>query len=72
MRTPEQRARIKALGSYCTCGHIGDKFNSEHQDTLAGGHGACKLCDCQRFTWAGFVADKQAHTKQAKSMGVRK
>lgn len=59
MRTKKEWQEIKASGSRCTCGHIGDKINSEHNDTMAYGHGDCQKCDCLKFTWAGFIADEK-------------
>ena len=35
----------------CKCGHL----RSEHNDTLAIGHGDCKVCECFKFTWTGFI-----------------
>ena len=38
----------------CTCGHL----KSSHNDALNGlakGHGECKLCECNKFTWESFV-----------------
>ena len=36
----------------CVCGHL----QSEHNDTIAYGHGDCsRLCHCRKFTWAGYV-----------------
>ncbi len=41
----------------CTCEHLGDGSDSEHQDNLEEGHGACRVkgCKCARFVWAGFT-----------------
>jgi hypothetical protein len=38
-------------GSYCTCGHIGDKPDESDHDGY-NGHGACKVkgCNCNKFT----------------------
>lgn len=46
--------------SVCVCGHTGDGFNSEHEDSIVGGHGSCTVegCDCQQFTWGGFLEEK--------------
>jgi|PlaIllAssembly_1097288.scaffolds.fasta_scaffold14217_4 hypothetical protein len=42
--------------SFCVCGHTGDGPNSEHEDTnLESGHGPCKECMCERFTWERFA-----------------
>lgn len=52
--------RLKEGGaSVCTCGHLGDGPNSQHHDTLAHGHGGCKVkgCKCGKFTWAGWKAE---------------
>jgi hypothetical protein len=45
--------------SVCTCGHLGDGPNSQHLDTMAEGHGPCKVkgCKCNtrgKFTWNGW------------------
>lgn len=42
------------IDEYCTCGCL----KSEHNDTLAKGHGSCKKCDCPKFTWASFVREQ--------------
>jgi hypothetical protein len=40
----------------CKCGHTGDTENSQHMDTaLEKGHGKCVVCDCERFTWVGWI-----------------
>lgn len=41
--------------SVCTCGHTGDGRNSQHYDTVALGHGACKICTCKKFTWSRWI-----------------
>ncbi len=42
--------------SRCTCGHTGDGPHSQHFDTpFAKGHGECRLCDCQKFTWKNWT-----------------
>jgi len=43
--------------SNCTCGHTGDGANSQHEDLMPGGHGQCKIpdCNCKRFTWASWT-----------------
>lgn len=41
--------------SLCRCSHLGDGPGSEHEDTFEAGHGACRLCKCDKFTWARFV-----------------
>jgi hypothetical protein len=56
----EEAARAKKhkrIGSQsrCTCGHTGDGKNSDHKDLVSPGHGACKLCNCPKFIWAGFL-----------------
>lgn len=44
------------LDERCWCGHL----RSEHEDTAAYGHGACKAdgvpaCPCPKFTWKSFI-----------------
>jgi hypothetical protein len=29
-------------------------------DTFSAGHGACKVCSCTRFTWAAYLAERDA------------
>lgn len=41
--------------SVCSCGHTGDGPNSQHEIHFQQGHGKCMLCDCPKFTWAGFI-----------------
>ncbi len=48
-------------GSYCTCGHVGDKDNSEHEDHYNAGHGRCLKCDCKKFTWKKFAFIKEGN-----------
>lgn len=38
--------------SICSCSHNGDGPLSAHEDNLEHGHGACRICDCQRFIWS--------------------
>jgi hypothetical protein len=42
--------------SMCQCGHNGDGPDSNHEDSLIPGHGACNMpgCDCKKFRWAKF------------------
>lgn len=43
----------KIVDEVCLCGAL----RSEHEDTLAYGHGPCPDNRCTKFTWAGFVSD---------------
>lgn len=43
--------------SVCQCGHTGDGANSEHDDSLQAGHGACFECECVKFTWTKFTPE---------------
>lgn len=43
--------------SICKCGHKGDGSNSEHKNSFSPGHGSCKLCNCERFTWSSFTPE---------------
>lgn len=42
----------------CRCGHL----RSEHHDSIGGaalGHGRCRRCRCQKFSWAAHVFSNQ-------------
>jgi hypothetical protein len=45
----------------CNCGHFGgvspDSHNG-HDTRFQKGHGKCKNCECNQFTWIGFVNSK--------------
>ena len=50
--------------SMCSCGHPGDgEKESVHGGVI--GHGACAVCNCARFTWAGFYASYEHALKAA-------
>lgn len=53
--TEEQKTMIREdrADELCSCGHR----KSEHNDTLARGHGSCKVCGCRKFTWVKFIFD---------------
>jgi hypothetical protein len=58
MMTTFAKQEVQALAdgwngprSFCTCGHLGDGPESHHGDDLQPGHGACRRCDCQQFSW---------------------
>lgn len=58
-RMRQASLNVEAGGkSVCTCGHTGDGVGSQHEGVglngLSAGHGACKLCECGRFSWAGW------------------
>ena len=41
----------------CTCGHFGGSTSVEknqHEDRFQIGHGACKECECEQFTWTPY------------------
>lgn len=42
----------RAPKSVCTCKHSGDGAHSDHKDTVQRGHGACRKCKCEKFSWA--------------------
>jgi len=44
----------KVIDEMCRCGHK----RSEHNDTLARGHGNCKKCKCVKYTWTSFILKK--------------
>lgn len=53
----EYRKRIRGkieeiIGKNCVvCGHL----KSDHVDTIARGHGGCRKCPCNQFTWVRFI-----------------
>lgn len=41
----------------CKCGHFGGnspESHNGHEPNIQAGHGKCKLCKCDWFTWVGF------------------
>lgn len=52
--------------SACKCGHTGDGANSSHNDSLALGHGSCRIkdCQCKRFTWSHWLPDFEKLLKE--------
>ena len=52
---------FKEPKSVCRCGHLGDGEWSPHEDqihggyTLAQGHGRCRSCACDKFTWVRWI-----------------
>lgn len=54
--------------SICTCGHVGDGEFSEHVGL--NGHGSCKFCDCEKFTWKKFTDDFKKHLDRRPGGGV--
>lgn len=45
---------MEIIDEQCSCGHN----KSEHADALGGlapGHGECEECECEKFTWVGFI-----------------
>lgn len=48
----------RSKGSRCTCGHVGDKPESDHRDLFQSGHGPCRLCKCGRFRWRNWISDE--------------
>lgn len=60
--------------SVCVCGHLGDGSDSEHAGggpTIGnkGGHGACRVCKCQQFTWKDFTKKFKTALARAKAGG---
>ncbi len=48
----------------CQCGAM----RSDHNDTVAYGHGSCPAFSCEKFTWADFVfASKYQQAKLNRS-----
>lgn len=45
--------------SVCMCTHVGDGDHSDHYDTLGSGHGACRKCDCQQFSWERYMTQQE-------------
>jgi hypothetical protein len=56
-------ADYKEARSMCECGHTGDGPCSQHASLVTekdgmvveDGHGGCKVCNCDRFTWDDFL-----------------
>lgn len=47
----------KIVDEQCRCGHL----KSEHNPLLFGaceGRGSCSLCSCNRFTWVGYIVER--------------
>jgi len=43
----------------CNCGHFGGHSPLEqHMPNFEKGHGSCKECNCEQFTWIGFCDEK--------------
>jgi hypothetical protein len=43
----------------CSCGHFGGHSPDEqHKPRFQKGHGQCKECSCEQFTWVGFCNRK--------------
>ena len=43
----------------CSCGHFGGHSPDEqHKPRFQKGHGQCKECSCEQFTWVGFCNSK--------------
>lgn len=52
------------LFEMCDCNHFGGASpNSVHEDQYQDGHGACRDCDCAKFTWKYFCDDKGEELK---------
>lgn len=48
---PYHSPRGLVVDEACYCGHK----RSHHFDTIAFGHGECRHCDCNKFTWREFT-----------------
>ena len=47
------------LHELCSCGHRGGfSPNGEHKARFQEGHGECKKCDCEQFTWVDWCDEK--------------
>ena len=43
----------------CSCGHFGGHSPDEqHESRFQKGHGQCKECSFEQFTWVGFCNSK--------------
>ena len=55
---PIEESKAREVGTeICTCGHFGGSTSVEknqHEDHFQIGHGACKECECQQFTWTPY------------------
>jgi hypothetical protein len=55
---PIEESKAREVGTeICTCGHFGGSTSVEknqHEDHYQIGHGACKECECQQFTWTTY------------------
>lgn len=58
--------------SICSCGHLGDGAESEHEDTYQDGHGACMVegCRCRQFTWVRWRPEAEEFIRQATRGGI--
>lgn len=59
MNKPKDNSADRKIGR-CKCTHTGDGPDTEHEDQeILGlpvpGHGKCKLCECEMFTWKGWA-----------------
>jgi len=44
----------------CSCGHLGGKSlkNNSHQTYFSIGHGGCRNCSCNQFTWVSWCDER--------------
>jgi len=64
--TPLKVDKTAGGKSKCSCGHTGDGGGSQHEDTVQAGHGKCRMCNCQKFTWVEFLPGAVEEIKKNK------
>ncbi len=59
----ESRRRAREVGvEICTCGHFGGSTGegaNQHDDRFQQGHGACRVCNCNQFTWTPYGGESE-------------
>lgn len=73
-KTKEPLTKWTLQMGLCKCGHAGGpnrpgiEIRTKHHPRIDVGHGACSVigCDCQQFTWAGWVGKSRAAIARAK------
>ena len=50
----------KIVDELCICGHLMSVHDAaDHGVCAVSGHGACKCCECSKFTWARFITQDE-------------